>query len=124
MEPRREKTKEDIMLLSVYSSGFNIYQCLHRLKRQLGFSKDFKFPAEVVVKVCNQYFKDSLRIKNQWSWFVKVFTRESEKYHAKENIRINEESKTVSYNKELKDLIKSITTKHSATELEGNHTLT
>ena len=109
---KREKTKADIVSESVYSSGFNIYQCINRLKKQLGFSKDFKFPAEVIIKVCNQYFKDSLKIKNQWTWFIKVFTRESEKYHAEKNIRMNKENKAIAFNKDIKDLIKSITDKH------------
>ncbi len=105
---KQQKTKEDIILSSVYSSGFNIYQCINRLKKQLGLVKTFKFPEKVIIKVCTQYAKDRKSIRNQWSWFIKVFARESEKYHAKENIRINEESKGLSLNEDIKKLIQNL----------------
>jgi len=106
---KREKTKEDLILASVYSSGFNIYQCINRLKKQLGFAKDFKFPEEVIIKVCMQYAKDRKQVRNQWSWFIKVFAQESEKYYAEENIRVNDASKGLSMCQKVRDLVNGIT---------------
>ena len=101
-----EMRKPDQILEQVYADGFNIYQCLNRLKKDLGFAKDFSFPSEVVTKVCEQYFKD--KPTKPWAWFVKVFASESEKYHAQENIRVNEESKLISFDSRIKTLIKDL----------------
>ena len=105
---KQQQTKQDIILSSVYSSGFNIYQCINRLKKQLGFAKPYNFPEQVIIKVCTQYIKDRKKVKNQWTWFLKVFAAESEKYHAKENIRINEESKALSMCQKVRELIGGI----------------
>ena len=102
----------DVLLESVYSSGLNIYQCLNRLKKQLGFAKDFHFPPEVVAKVCHQYLKDKKTIRSSWAWFIKVFARESEKYHAEQNIKEN--NKDISIDINIKGLIKGLADKLEA----------
>ena len=92
-------------LNKVYTNGFNIYQCLNCLKKDLGFAKDFCFPAEIITKVCEQYLKD--RPKKSWPWFLKVFKSESEKYYADKNIEEND--KSLSIDAKVRDLIKKIT---------------
>ena len=108
MKNQQQKTKADFVSESVYSSGFNIYQCINRLKKQLGFAKTYKFPEQIIIKVCTQYIKDRKSIRNQWSWVIKVFVAESEKHYAEENIRINKESKGLSICQRVRDLIKDL----------------
>ena len=83
----------DNLLKEVYKDGLNIYALINKLKKQLKWSKDKKFPPEVLLKVCEQYTKDKDKITKQWPWFIKVIELETSQYFARQHIKQSEEYK-------------------------------
>lgn len=70
----------------VLKDGFNIYELIGRLKKEMGWPKDRLFPEEVLLGVCESYEKGKTKIKDQWAWFKVAIRQESEKYFAAKNI--------------------------------------
>lgn len=80
-ESKVNNTKEqpsaaEAALKEVYDSGFNIYSLIGRLRKERNWPKDLKLPDEVIIGVCEQYFKDKDNIKKKWPWFLKVLDSE------------------------------------------------
>ena len=115
-EEDKEQSQADAVLKKIYSGGFNIYRLLNNLKKKIGFPTNFNFPEEVIIKVCNQYFKDKAKIIKPWPWFIRVFAKESEKYHAEKNIKINKDSKMITINNDLKVMIQALARKHGVSD--------
>ena len=71
---RKSKAKDpatarvDSALKAIYADGFNIYAAINKLKKKLT-SVD-KFPDEVLLGVCESYWRSKPGIKNRWPWFV------------------------------------------------------
>jgi len=84
-EIKTEKAKE--LMKAVYADGFNIYQCLNRLKKQLKLRVDF--PPDAIIWTCESYFKE--KPKDHWPWFLEVFKRNSQRYFSNQK---EQESKT------------------------------
>lgn len=113
----KEQELADAVLKIVFDDGFNIYKCLFGLKKKLGVPKDYNIPAEVILKVCKQYFKDKEKITKPWPWFIKVMAAESEQHYAKENIKANDEEKEikgVSSDKDINAIIQGLARKVDA----------
>ena len=77
----------------IYQSGFNIYQLINRFKKQIGWPKHVNIPAEVIIKVCEQYLMDHLTIKAQYPWFLRVLESETRQWQARQNIKEHEDIK-------------------------------
>jgi hypothetical protein len=90
---KTEPSAAEAALKKVYDTGFNIYQLIAKTKKELHWGPDQKFPDEVILKVCEQYFKDKGTIKKQFPWFIKVLSMESAAYQARKNIEENEKAK-------------------------------
>jgi len=70
----------------VLKDGFNIYQLIGRLKKELKWKPEQMFPEEVLLGVCGSYEKNKTKIKDQWAWFKVAIRYESELYFAAKNI--------------------------------------
>ncbi len=89
----KEQPEADKLLNQVYKEGLNIYQLINKLKKQLKWKKEERFPAVIVIEVCKRYFKDKPNIKNAWAWFIVVFRSESAVYYAKNSREESEKFK-------------------------------
>jgi len=70
----------------VLDTGFNIYAAIYKAKAQMHQTKDWRFPDPVILRVCAAYHKEREQIKEQWPWFLSVLRRESETWHAEQNV--------------------------------------
>jgi len=93
------------LLAKVYKDGFNIYQLISRMKKQLGWGKDRNFPDEVLVSLCHQYFKDKNDINNRWCWFVRVLAAKSSEYYANKNVEENQKRKKESMPESIREIM-------------------
>jgi phage replication O-like protein O len=73
-------------LEAVYKTGFNIYALINKAKAQLKWTKEQRFPDQVILGVCAAYQKDKPKIANSWPWFTVVLRKESEAFFAAKNI--------------------------------------
>lgn len=96
--------KLETALKRVYKQGFNIYNLIHIAKKQIGQPKEWHFPEEVLLRVCEAYTRDKAEIHHSWPWFVKVLKDESALWHAQQNINANKKDYKSTFN--LKDLLK------------------
>ena len=80
-----EKEAVDLMKF-VYKRGFNIYMLLNKVKKQL--KRVDNFPPEVIISVCKEFitYKDRSKIRNDYTWFVRVMVAKSHEYQAQQNI--------------------------------------
>jgi len=70
----------------VLKAGFNIYAMVSKAKTSMKQPKDWRFPDQVILKVCDAYNKEKDKIKEPWPWFITVLRRESESWFAEQNI--------------------------------------
>jgi len=70
----------------VFKSGFNIYELINKAKKELKWTKEQRFPDEVILGVCAAYKKEKDKIKESFPWFMVVLRKESEAYFAAKNI--------------------------------------
>ena len=103
-----DKTQAEIAMKKVLDDGLNIYALINRLKKERKWAADQNFPDEIIIGVCNQYFKDKDSIKRPWPWFLKVTNIECDMWHARENIRQNDEFKKEGMPQVMKDIFKEI----------------
>lgn len=73
-------------LEKVYKTGFNIYSLINKIKKELKWAKDRRFPDEVLLGVCEAYWRDKDKIRSDWAWFVRVLEAKSNEYYAQKNI--------------------------------------
>lgn len=89
----KEQQEADKLLDQVYKKGLNIYQLINKIKKQMKWGKKQRFPADVLIAVCQQYFKDKENIKSEWGWFTKVIQAESAAYFARKSVQEGEKWK-------------------------------
>ena len=89
----KEQPEADKLLNQVYKEGLNIYQLINKLKKQMKWKKKQRFPADIRIAVCRQYFKDKANIKSEWGWFSKVIQAECAAYFARESMKEREKWK-------------------------------
>lgn len=94
-------------LKRVNDSGFNIYSLMGRLRKERKWPKDLILPSEVVINVCNQYFKDKDNIKKPWPWFLKVMGSECKGW-------MESKKRTGLMPQAIKDIMMSVADKCSA----------
>jgi hypothetical protein len=73
-------------LTKVLEDGFNIYALIIKTKGQLKQPKDFEFPEEVLLKVCEAYWREKTTIRQPWPWFVKVLADEQVRWNVNQQI--------------------------------------
>lgn len=105
---QNDRAKE--LMKAVYKDGFNIYQCLNRVKKNLKRKEDF--PVEAIIWTCESYLKDPPKVKNHWTWFVTTFTQCSARYfseqHCKESEARHRDRGGGGIPQSLKDIMKGI----------------
>jgi len=84
----------------------NLYALIGKLKKQVGWPKDFQIPEEVLLKVCATYNKD--KVKQPWAWFTTSIKRACEDYSAKKNIEEGEKFKKMPIAKAIEGLVRGI----------------
>jgi hypothetical protein len=84
-----EQAKE--LMAKVYKRGVNIYMFVNKVKKRL--KRVDNFPASVIIEVCKEYmrFKDMDKVRNDYTWFIRVLEQKSGEWHA--NNQIKEHSK-------------------------------
>jgi len=85
-----EETVEKMKLLmaEVYNKGFNIYQCINRLKKQIKLREDF--PPQAIIWTCEEFLFTKKPIRNHYPWFIHVFTVCSERYFSEGHCKDSE----------------------------------
>jgi phage replication O-like protein O len=73
-------------LKTVFNDGLNIYALMNRVKTELKWPAGKDFPEEVVLSVCDFYWKEKEKIRNPWPWFIVTLKQSIYNYHAKKNI--------------------------------------
>jgi len=96
-------SKLETKLASVYKQGFNIYNLIAKVKKLIGQPKDWQFPEEVLLRVCEAYERDKAKIDKPWPWFIKVLRVESGLWHAQQQINKNDKQGKWAFS--IKDLL-------------------
>lgn len=108
---REEKTGPSAALKaaldSVYKKGFNIYELINRVKKELRWQPGRYFPEEVLLGVCEEYNKYDGKIEKPWPWFVKVLELKSNEYYAQQQVTKHQEVKSMGA-VSLKDILKGV----------------
>ncbi len=103
-----EQAEADKLLDKVNKEGLNVYALLNKIKHQLKWKKEQKFPADVIIASCRQYLKDKTKIKNQWPWFKKVIEAESAAHFARKSIQEGQKWKMKPAAQSIKEILKGI----------------
>lgn len=77
----------------VCDDGFNIYAMIARTKRDMKQPSTWRFPDEVILKVCEAYHKEKPQIKDPWPWFLSVLKRESSLWFSAKSVVQGQEYK-------------------------------
>ncbi len=72
-------------LNKIYEDKFNIYALINKAKASINQKKDWHFPEPVLFRVCETYWKEKDRIRNQWTWFHRVLIQFSSEHFASKN---------------------------------------
>ncbi len=71
----------------VFGKGFNIYQNINRVKKELNLRESF--PDDVIIGVCRQYLERTEPLEQPYPWFVVALKNQSAQYfserHGKES---------------------------------------
>ena len=67
----------------VYKDGFNIYQYVGKLKKELKRSRPF--PDPVIMRFCEAYWKHKPGVEKPYPYFIKTFQMVSSDYYANQN---------------------------------------
>jgi len=75
------------LMAAVYKRGVNIYMFINKVKKRL--KRVDNFPPIVIIEVCKEYtrFKDMDKIKNDYTWFIRVLEQKSSEWHANNQIQ-------------------------------------
>ncbi len=104
----KEQPEADKLLEKVLKEGLNIYQLINKIKKQLKWKKEQRFPPEVLIEVCKRYFKDKPNIKNAWGWFTIVIRAESAVYFAQKSVQEGDAWKKAPIARSMKEIMKGI----------------
>jgi len=95
-----------LLMAKVYKDGFNIYQCLNKLKKQMKLRVDF--PPQAIIWTCEAYLRINKPILYHYPWFVRVLKESSRAYFSEENRKNDERLKKEPMNKAVEALVKGI----------------
>jgi len=87
----------------ISKDGLNIYALINKAKKLIGQPKEWRFPEEVLLRVCEVYEKDKANIEQPWPWFLKVLKAESALWHADQQIKAND--KRVGFAPSVKEIL-------------------
>ena len=104
----KEQPEADKLLKEVYKKGLNIHQLINKLKKQMKWTKEQRFPAEVIIAVCRQYLRERGKITKEWGWFAKVMQAESAAHFARKNVEEGKKWKNTPVALSLKEIMKGI----------------
>ena len=90
----------------VYRDNFNIYALLNRLKKESKVGA--VVPDEVLLKVCDSYWRNKDKIENRWAWFARTVVACWEEYNAEQNIKQGQAYKSMGVIPALRDIMKGI----------------
>jgi len=99
---------KDIMAL-VYKRGFNIYMLLNKVKKEL--KRVVNFPPEVIISVCKEFIStsDKSKVRNNYTWFVRVMIAKTTEYQANQNILEHQSyKKSPPIAQNIKDVLKGM----------------
>lgn len=77
----------------IYKQGFNIYSLINKAKKLMGQPAEWKFPEEVLLRICEAYERDKANVIQSWPWFIKVLKAESGLWHASQQVSKNVKDK-------------------------------
>jgi hypothetical protein len=77
----------------IAKDGLNIYALIEKTKKELKWGKDQWFQEEVMLKVCQAYWRDKGEIHHPWPWFKIVLKQESALFCATKNIEDHRKAK-------------------------------
>lgn len=101
-EDKKELAKR--LMAEVYADGFNIYQCLNKLKKELKLCVDF--PPEAIIWTCEEYLRTKPNVQTPYPWFIRVFTAHSERYFSEQHVRESEtRDKRGGFAQSIKDIL-------------------
>ena len=75
----------------IEKGGFNIYAMVYKAKEGIKQTKDWRFPDQVILRVCEAYHNEKAKIREPWPWFIEVLKQESIRWNAEQH---EKESKT------------------------------
>jgi len=78
-------------LNKVYKEGLNIYALLNKLKKESKVGA--RLPEEVILRVCNNYTQNKVKVENQWAWFTKAIIGAWEQWNVEQNIKDSDKFK-------------------------------
>jgi hypothetical protein len=98
-----EQTTKDLML-KVHSQGFNIYKLVGYFAKKMSYL----MPESAIITTCEAYLKQKPKIKNEWTFMVRVLKAKRDEVNAKAEIKRGEEFKKQKVAPCLKDIMRSI----------------
>lgn len=81
-----DNPKVNEALDSVLKAGFNIHAAICKTKAMLHQPVTWRFPDDVILKVCEAYHREKPQIKKPWPWFLSVLKRESSLWFAGQHV--------------------------------------
>ena len=92
----------------VYALGFNIYQMISKLKKDMNLRAEF--PDAVIMDTCNEFllWKDKDEIRTDYAWFVRVFRHNSGQYFANQHQAEGKKHKNEGMAQSIKDILKGM----------------
>lgn len=101
-------------LKSVYKDGFNIYAALNKVKRKIKVPADMRgttehdFPDEVLIGVCDSYWRSKPGIKDRWPWFLSAMEYQTRLWISDQREQENAKHKRAPASQALKDIMKGM----------------
>jgi len=107
-QEKLEQECKDIMAV-VYKRKFNIYMLLNKVKKQK--KRLDNFPPEVIIAVCKEFISssDKSKIRNNYTWFIRVMIAKTEEHQANQNIKEHQKIKSAPpMAQNVKDVLKGM----------------
>lgn len=95
-------------LAAVNKDGFNIYAALERVRVARKQPKGAKMPDEILLQLCEQYWKYKPQIRDHWPWFIRVLGSLADQYNANRNVMEHQEMKKMQLPENIRDILKGI----------------
>jgi len=101
--------KVSIALDAINKDGFNIYALLSRAKVKVKQPAwKHVFADQVILALCDEYWKYKPKIKDAWPWFERVLVQKYTEWHANNQIAQNQEYKKTEVSPIIKDILKNM----------------
>jgi len=92
------------LITKVYNQGFNIYKLIGYFKKQMIYD----MPESAIVVTCEAYLKYKPKIKNEWTFMVRVLKAKRDEINAQAQIKRGEEFKKQRVAPCLKEIMKNL----------------